>query len=352
MKTELLQAWHRATFREETQSILALREVFSLLDPVRDILPPTLSDWEPPQIVVLGQESTGKSSLLERLTMMPLFPRADGICTRVPIHLKMRNAAVAQAPTLEVLNMRTGALEDGPWVVPIEWGAMEVRALMGEVLAREEGRSSQGVSADRAIVVHMEGPLVPSLDLVDLPGLVAAPQDAAAATSALVERYAAEREGGSLFLVVVPATDNPRNSAAMALVERLGLQGRALGVLTMCDEAPPRRMAGLRRHLGLPDDQLAQPSSQGSTAGGGGMLGDDVALLPHGWVAVSNRPADADADDEAAGGGGSRERLRRQAAAERQFFAGRLPGAAKAGLATCDALVRLATCGGRVGERE
>ena len=28
-----------------------------------------------PQVIMLGQESTGKSTLLERLTGLPLFPR-------------------------------------------------------------------------------------------------------------------------------------------------------------------------------------------------------------------------------------------------------------------------------------
>jgi GTPase SAR1 family protein len=68
--------------------------------------------------VVLGQESTGKSSILERLAMMSLFPRAETICTRVPIHVRMRNTATATAttPTTEAFNERTRTTEDGPGV--------------------------------------------------------------------------------------------------------------------------------------------------------------------------------------------------------------------------------------------
>ena len=39
----------------------------------------------PPQIVVLGNESHGKSTLLERLIGFPIFPRDRGLCTRCPI---------------------------------------------------------------------------------------------------------------------------------------------------------------------------------------------------------------------------------------------------------------------------
>ena len=35
-----------------------------------------------PEIAVVGQESTGKSSVLERITMLPLFPRGEDIVTR------------------------------------------------------------------------------------------------------------------------------------------------------------------------------------------------------------------------------------------------------------------------------
>ena len=48
-----------------------------MLDGMRDILKldETLKDWKSPKIVVIGSESSGKSSLLERLMMFPLLPR-------------------------------------------------------------------------------------------------------------------------------------------------------------------------------------------------------------------------------------------------------------------------------------
>ena len=42
-----------------------------------------------PQIIVLGEESSGKSSVLERLSMCEFFPRSEGICTRMPIQFEM-----------------------------------------------------------------------------------------------------------------------------------------------------------------------------------------------------------------------------------------------------------------------
>ena len=42
------------------------------IDPVRDMLDTELDGWEPPQVMVIGGQSSGKSALLERITMMPV----------------------------------------------------------------------------------------------------------------------------------------------------------------------------------------------------------------------------------------------------------------------------------------
>jgi hypothetical protein len=55
---------------------------------------------QPPQIIVLGNEKSGKSTLLERLTMMPVFPKDEEICTRMAIQLRLRRGTpLAPLPT-------------------------------------------------------------------------------------------------------------------------------------------------------------------------------------------------------------------------------------------------------------
>ncbi len=44
-----------------------------------------------PQIIVVGQESSGKSSVLERIAMLKFFPRSDKMCTRMPIKLQLKH---------------------------------------------------------------------------------------------------------------------------------------------------------------------------------------------------------------------------------------------------------------------
>jgi hypothetical protein len=63
---------------------------------------------------VLGNEKSGKSTLLERLTMMPVFPKDEDICTRMAIQLRLRRGT----PTLSSLSL----LERGPCMVGWEVG--------------------------------------------------------------------------------------------------------------------------------------------------------------------------------------------------------------------------------------
>lgn len=66
-----------AAVPEAVKSLAELAGMFSKLDGMRDLLAETLQDWGPSKIVVVGSESSGKSSVLERLMMMPLLPRDE-----------------------------------------------------------------------------------------------------------------------------------------------------------------------------------------------------------------------------------------------------------------------------------
>ena len=303
-----------ASNMEGIASIHELKAIFSELDPLRDILAQTLQGWQPPQLVVIGQENTGKSSILERLSMMPIFPRDNEMCTRMPIHVRLRNKDTAQAPTLTVFNVNSNKIEEGPYIIPSASGAVDVRDKMQEIIARENAHL-QGVSTERIIILQVEGPSVPSIDLVDMPGLLAAPQELRDKTRSLVERHIRTHGAYSMYLAVVPGAVAPNNSVVMDLVQAHGLQPKTFGVFTMCDEVPRREQNRFKRRLERPP-----PDNVGG-----------IALEPHGWVATMNQPVDKKVN--------SFERLRAQASAEVDFFRKEMPDLEAAGLATCGALM-------------
>src|SRR6478735_10075869 len=59
-----------------------------------------------PQLVVCGDQSAGKSSVLEGITGIP-FPRQDGLCTRFPTEITLRHQE--NTPTIITAKIRPHA---------------------------------------------------------------------------------------------------------------------------------------------------------------------------------------------------------------------------------------------------
>jgi len=303
-----------------TASIHDLRKCFATLDELRPILLDSLKGWQPPQIVVIGQESSGKSSVLERLAMLPLFPRDANICTRLPIHVRLRYAETCQPATLEVFNKATNQTEEGPYVIPTSTGFIDVREKMEEILKKEQRGA---LSTDRSIILKVHSPNVASIDLVDLPGLVTSPAENRAASRQLVAEHIQKHGDYSMFLATVDASQAPNTSPAMELVEQHRLQAKTVGVFTMCDEAAKvaKKWDNFSKRM------------DGQDKGGEGTLGT-VDLHPHGWVAVVNAEMNKEKDVSS-----NFARLFLQASHEQKFLRQKMKAQVQKGRAGCGALV-------------
>ncbi|KAL3657576.1 hypothetical protein V7S43_017543 [Phytophthora oleae] len=247
-----------------------------------------------PQIVVIGQESSGKSSVLESLAMMPLFPRDRDLCTRMPIHLKMRHVSQAEAdesaelmphrPPLDTHQIKMKLVyADGREPVESEknFTAEEAAELMSKwmeqiITEEDEEKKLQGV-ADHVLEIEVRSSKVPNLNLIDLPGIVAGrlvdePDDMMQRTRALVEKYL--QLPHTLVLAVIPAFERVRNSQAFQLVQQFNLMDKTIGVLTMVDRAMDA--TDPEGPLGEVKNRLDGTSR-------------DIVYLKEGYVAVMNR---------------------------------------------------------------
>ena len=99
--------------------------------------------------------------------------------------------------------------------------------------AREMGKDK--CVAPHELIIDISSKDVPTIEVVDLPGIREAPEDLRQATKDLAYQYASKPE--TLILCVVPAT-SPRleSSQAMGIVQELGRSDRTVCVLTKCDE--------------------------------------------------------------------------------------------------------------------
>jgi len=237
-----------------------LIKIFKVLDPLRGELR-TLVNLTPPRIVVIGDESSGKSTVLEQLIRMPLFPRKKTFCTRLPIHVRLRRPD----PTLDETACVTMSVvafeeyrqhgrdaepEEPPTTIAIAAGYQFVQDKMDE-LERTLSGEHGGVVADKIIVLDVLHPEVPVIDLIDLPGIVTVNVNAEgkreAVETIISQQIEADRDAGmtSFYLVVVPAGERPNTNGALKYIQSQGLLDRAIGVFTKSDE--------VRRH----DDLLS-----------------------------------------------------------------------------------------------
>lgn len=129
-----------------------------------------------PQIVVCGDQSAGKSSVLEALTEIP-FPRNDNLCTRFATEISLRREPVtsltirvipdgarpqSEQDTIKAFSESIADLEDLPVVME---SAMKVMGI-------SDTSTSSSAFAKDVLSIEIQGPDRPQLTLVDIPGLI------------------------------------------------------------------------------------------------------------------------------------------------------------------------------------
>lgn len=198
--------------------------------------------------MVVGSQSSGKSSVLENIVGRDFLPRGSGIVTRRPLILQLINVPSERddhPSDHEVHIPHTPASVAGQ----DEWAEFnhmpgrkfydfqEVKREIESETARIAG-SNKGINR-QPINLKIYSPHVLSLTLVDLPGLTKVPigdqpTDIEKQTRNLISEYIAKPN--SIVLAVSPANVDIVNSEALKLARYVDPTGkRTIGVLTKID---------------------------------------------------------------------------------------------------------------------
>ncbi|KAJ3531839.1 hypothetical protein NM208_g8704 [Fusarium decemcellulare] len=192
-----------------------------------------------PQIIVVGEQSAGKSSVLEAISHVR-FPTDSNLCTRFATELILRQAdetrvdvsvRFADKSKASQSFQRTGFREnDLPDIIK------EAKECMG--FARAGREFSKDV-----LRLEIEGPGMYPLSLVDLPGLFHADTETQSlggkdTVDELVGSYM--RQKNSIILVVITANNQLANHVALSRVKEIDPQRqRTIGVITKPDLTRP-----------------------------------------------------------------------------------------------------------------
>ncbi|XVF41585.1 hypothetical protein PTKIN_Ptkin01aG0291100 [Pterospermum kingtungense] len=181
-----------------------------------------------PTIVVVGDQSSGKSSVLESLAGISL-PRSPGICTRVPLIMRLKSH---RSPKPEL------HLEYNDMNVPVEESDI-VAAI--NVATDELAGSGKGIS-NTPITLVVKKDDVPDLTMVDLPGITRVPvhgqpQNIYEQIRDIIMEYITPEE--SIILNVLSATVDFSTCESIRMSQMVDKRGqRTLGVVTKADRAP------------------------------------------------------------------------------------------------------------------
>ena len=223
-----------------------------------------------PKIVVVGDQSTGKSSLIEGISEIKV-PRHAGVCTRCPLEINLvENSGPHSQWTCkltlvtkyhhdgELLERATKSRPLGPWVAQdradkfhfatltsktqVE-GALYRAQLATLNIGNPQADYKLGLPLPKdnlkvkfspnVIQVDISGPDLPNLSFYDLPGVINVSEVAheeylVTLVKNLVEEYISTPD--CINLLAIPMTDDPANSSASRLVRDVkGAPGRTIG---------------------------------------------------------------------------------------------------------------------------
>ena len=226
-----------------------IRPTLDLLDELRGLLSSEAAvQIDIPTLAVIGNQSSGKSSVLERLSHCPL-PRGDGMVTKNPLVMSLRHAS--QSSVRIGTSLDAGQMED----IRVEEVAGRITALSEELARKGDGRFE---ISELPIYLNINGPHLSDLTLVDLPGVYSLDRNLNPIEGIhdfLRDLYAKYCTSPSCTIIcVLPATEDVTTQIARGWCREWDPKGdRSIGVLTKSDRVNDHkelcdRVAGIGRN--------------------------------------------------------------------------------------------------------
>jgi replication fork clamp-binding protein CrfC len=188
-----------------------------------------------PSIVVIGSQSSGKSSVLEAIVGHEFLPKGSNMVTRRPIELTLVNTPSAKAEYGEFPALGLGKITDFSHIQ---------KTLTDLNLAVPEA----DCVTDDPIQLRIFSPNVPDLSLIDLPGYIQVagrdqPLELKQKISDLCDKYI---QPPNIILAISAADVDLANSTALRASRRVDPRGeRTIGVVTKMDLVDAERGASM-----------------------------------------------------------------------------------------------------------
>lgn len=274
-----VQPFYQGTFKDIALKLKSYHDTLGILQGLG-----ISHDVHLPELVLVGDQSAGKSALMSSLADLNL-PQSDSTCTRCPTHIRLSRSKEFscrvslqqdwryQPPEYPIRSDQVTANNPFPPWVPqahqvkefktiyakeeleevLKWaqiailnhcqpyemyipGSGEVAQTMDLNSVRLEAKFSPNI-----VALEIRGPEMPDLSFYDLPGLFMSPaHEEDRYLVKVVENLARKflQNDRAIVMWATPMNADPDTSKTLALVRELHAQSRTIGVMTKADLLP------------------------------------------------------------------------------------------------------------------
>jgi len=228
-------------FHTEALNGLCSKDQLDLLDSIDCLRSHGLSYYVSlPQIIVCGDQSSGKSSVLEAISGVP-FPTKSNMCTRFPIELVLRKTShIGVSVSIVPHESRSESEQQSLGGFQEKLDSFDGLPTLIENAKAALAISTHGRAFSKDLLrIEVSGPDRPHLTIVDLPGLIHSETKQQSASDVelvqdVVQAYM--KEPRSIILAVVSAKNDYANQIVLKLARAADKKGnRTLGVITKPD---------------------------------------------------------------------------------------------------------------------
>ncbi|CZR66635.1 uncharacterized protein PAC_16536 [Phialocephala subalpina] len=219
-------------------------------------------DLDLPQLVIVGQQSAGKSSLLQSLTDIP-FTVGGGLCTRFATRIISRRTEPGTSPMIHVsiesgdidlfgyqenkerignFNRALPSMTSKVFEETVEQASHYMGILQGS------GPSRKNFSS-QVLKIELSGPTRSHFGILDVPGVFNAPIDGITAqemagVTKMVTSYM--KKSQNIIICVAPATGDLSNQTILNLIKSEQIENsRVVGVFTKIDKIDDLEARGI-----------------------------------------------------------------------------------------------------------
>jgi len=235
-----------------------------------------------PSIVVVGSQSSGKSSVLEAIVGHEFLPKGLNMVTRRPIELTLVNTPDAKAEYGEFPALGLAKITD----------FLQIQKTLTDL---NLAVSDEECVSDDPIQLRIYSPKVPDLSLIDLPGYIQVagldqPAKLKEKIADLCEKYV---KSPNIILAISAADVDLANSTSLRASRRVDPRGeRTIGVITKMDLVDPERGASILNdkkyplRLGYVGVVCKIPQSSGLFTRGGGNIATAIAKIENAYFSA------------------------------------------------------------------